>query len=185
MDDHHFGYITKLKAKKKKHQLTVHQTHWAFCAILDVFHSKFVFAHVWKHWSGLVLWRPQVMRWTWFSWRLWEVVTAASQPLTSHHFFFKMITQSLSHKSQGMLQSNMAFAWGYPPPSKGNKESLVLKDESTSGVTRVSRNGTKPLLLAFPPSGSLISQLINCSCWAQVSLWSSQSINCSWDQVSR
>jgi hypothetical protein len=34
MDDHHFGYITKLKAKKKgkkrknqKHQLTVHQTH--------------------------------------------------------------------------------------------------------------------------------------------------------------
>jgi len=56
-----------------------------------------------------------------------------------------MITQSLSHKSQGMLQSDMAFAWGYPPPiQRQQEESVVLKDKSTLGVTRVSKMAPNP-----------------------------------------
>jgi hypothetical protein len=135
----------KKQKKKKKHQLTVHQTHWAFCAILDVFQSKFCFGSCVKTLIWTCSLKAQVMWWTWFSWRLWGC--SCSHPPTSHHFF-KMITQSLSHKSQGMLQSDMAFAWGWlPTPIQRQQESLVLKDESTLGVIRVSEMAPNPFSL--------------------------------------
>jgi hypothetical protein len=181
MDDHHFGYITKLKAKKKKkHQLTVHQTHWVFCAILDVFHSKKIFAHVQKHWSGLVLWRPKSCD-EHDSVEGLEVVAAATHPL------FTTSSRWLHRACHTSLKVCCKVTWHLHGVTHPHPKATRV----TSAETRVNfgchmgiRNGTIP-----NPSSLFIqavlwsSQLINCS-WPQVSLWSSQSINCSWAQVS-
>jgi len=135
----------KIEGKKeKKHQLIVHQTHWAFCAILDVFQSKFFFCSCVK--TLICSLKAQVMWWTWFSWRLWGC--SCSHP--TH--FSPLLQDDYTRACHTSLKVCCKVTWhlhgvGYPPPCQRQQESLVLKDESTSGVIRVSEMAPNPWLL--------------------------------------
>jgi hypothetical protein len=165
MDDHHFGYITKLKAKNNKTKKT--PTHCASNSLSILcytrcFPKQMFFCSCVKTLIWTCSLKTQVMWWTWFCWRLWGC--SCSHPT---HFspllqddYTELVTQVSRYaaKWHGICMGLVT----HPHPKATRVTSVETR--VNFGCHTGIRNGTKPLL-TFHPSGSLISQLINCS-WA-------------------
>ncbi len=140
----------KMKGKKEKEKKKA--THYAsnslsilcytWCFPKQIFLCSCVKTLIWT----CSLKKAQVMWWTWFSWRLWGC--SCSHP--TH--FSPLLQDDYTRACHTSLKVCCKVTWhlhgvGYPPPCQRQQESLVLKDESTSGVIRVSEMAPNPWLL--------------------------------------